>query len=375
MSDPRIANLAKTLVHYSTKVEKGDRVAIAAQPVAAPLIREVYREILRAGGHPYVMMQGSPTYMPGVGDLSELLLREASDEQLEHVDVLNKLIVEQFDARIFIYCEENTRSLTNTDPARMMLRNKAHREVIQTYKDRSSTGDFKWAITLFPTQAFAQDAEMSLSEFEDYVYSTTYSDTPDPVAAWNRIHDEQQRLVDWMVGKKQIHASGPNIDLQLSVEGRRFLNADGTKNMPSGEIYTSPVEDSANGWVNFTYPVVFRGREVNDVRLRFVDGVVVEASAAKNEAFLLSMLDTDEGARRLGEFAIGTNKMINRFIKNILFDEKIGGTLHLAVGFGFPEAGSKNMSVIHWDMICDMRQGGRITVDDELIYENGDFIL
>jgi aminopeptidase len=183
----------------------------------------------------------------------------------------------------------------------------------------------------------------------------------------------QQKLVDWLAGKKQIVVKGPNIDLSLSIEGRRFLNSDGRKNMPSGEVYTSPVEDSANGWARFTYPAVTRGREVDGIELHFEKGKIVKASATKNQDFLLSMLDTDAGSRFLGEFAIGTNKKINRFIKNILFDEKIGGTIHMAVGYGFPEAGSKNESSIHWDMICDMRDGGQIFVDGDLFYESGEF--
>ncbi|HHH83545.1 MAG TPA: aminopeptidase, partial [Chloroflexi bacterium] len=246
-------------------------------------------------------------------------------------------------------------------------------EVTRVYQHRSATGELRWVMTLFPTDAYAQDAEMSLEEFESYVFSTTYSDTEDPIAAWCKIHDEQQRLVDWLDGKKQLSVKGPHVDLELSIEGRKFINSDGTHNMPSGEIYTSPVEDSVNGWIRFSYPAIRQAREVEGIELTFEAGRVVKATAQKNEAFLQSMLDTDEGARYLGEFAIGTNKRIDRFIKNILFDEKIGGTIHMAVGFGFPEAGGKNESAIHWDMICDMREGGQIFADGELFYESGEF--
>jgi aminopeptidase len=214
---------------------------------------------------------------------------------------------------------------------------------------------------------------MSLTEFEDYVYSTTYADVDDPVGEWNKYHDYHARLIDWLAGKKEVIIKGPNVDLKLSIKGRRFLNADGTKNMPSGEIFTSPVEDSASGWIHYTYPAVYRGREAQGVELYFEEGKVVKATADKGEDFLLSMLDTDDGARYLGEFAIGTNNKIQRFIRNILFDEKIGGTIHLAVGNGFSEIGAKNESAVHWDMICDMRQGGQITVDGELFYDSGEF--
>jgi aminopeptidase len=214
---------------------------------------------------------------------------------------------------------------------------------------------------------------MSLSEFEEYVYSTTFADTDDPVAKWQKIHDSQQTIVDWFVGKKHVEVKGPDVDLNLSIEGRTFENCDGESNMPDGEIFTGPVEESANGWVRFNYPAVLSGREVEGIELHFEEGKVVKASAKKNEEFLLKMLDTDPGARYLGEFAIGTNERINRFIKNILFDEKIGGTIHMALGAGYPETGSKNESAIHWDMICDMRDGAQITVDGELIYESGEF--
>jgi aminopeptidase len=282
------------------------------------------------------------------------------------------MVIEEFDALIDIRSLSNTRSLSNIDPARQSLRAKAYSDLMKIFMERGASKELRWSMTMFPTQAYAQDAEMSLTEFEDYVYGTTYADVEDPVAEWHKIHDDQQRYVDWLADKKLVEIKGPNIDLTLSVEGRTFINADGTHNMPSGEIFTGPVEDSVNGWVRFTYPAVLSGREVDGVELHFEKGKVVKASAKKNEDFLITMLDTDEGSRYLGEFAIGTNQRINRFIKNILFDEKIGGTIHMAVGSGYPETGSKNQSAIHWDMICDMREGGQITVDGELFYLSGE---
>jgi aminopeptidase len=282
------------------------------------------------------------------------------------------MVIEEFDALIDIRSLSNTRSLSNIDPARQSLRAKAYSDLMKIFMERGASKELRWSMTMFPTQAYAQDAEMSLTEFEDYVYGTTYADVEDPVAEWHKIHDDQQRYVDWLADKKLVEIKGPNIDLTLSVEGRTFINADGTHNMPSGEIFTGPVEDSVNGWVRFTYPAVLSGREVDGVELHFEKGKVVKASAKKNEDFLITMLDTDEGSRYLGEFAIGTNQRINRFIKNILFDEKIGGTIHMAVGSGYPETGSKNQSAIHWDMICDMREGGQITVDGELFYQSGE---
>jgi aminopeptidase len=227
--------------------------------------------------------------------------------------------------------------------------------------------------TLFPTQALAQDAGMSLSAFQDFVYAATFVDQDDPVAAWQQVHDEQQKLVDWLADKKEVHAVGPNVDLKLSIEGRRFRNSDGDRNMPSGEIFTSPVEDSVEGWYRGSYPAFHRGHEVHGLELRFEGGKVVEAKAEHNESFLQEMLGLDEGARRLGEFAIGTNKGIQRFIRNVLFDEKIAGTMHIALGSSYFETGGQNKSAIHWDIITDMREGGTIYVDGELFYESGDF--
>jgi aminopeptidase len=289
------------------------------------------------------------------------------------VNQFEKQIREEFEVFIGLYSQSNTRGLSNVSPEKQRLRALAYKDVIRTYQQRSATRDLRWVGSLYPTAAYAQDAEMSLDEFADYVFSTTYADTDDPIGAWKRIHDEQQKLVDWFRGKKELQVKGPNVDLKLSIDGRDFINSDGERNMPSGEIFTSPVEDSAEGWVRFSYPAIRNAREVEGIEISFEQGRVVKATAAKNEDFLINMLDTDEGSRYLGEFAIGTNTRINRFIKNILFDEKIGGTIHMAVGFGFPEIGGKNESAIHWDMICDMREGGQIFADDELVYESGEF--
>lgn len=372
MADPRLTNLARILVEHSTKIKKGDRVAILTQPAAMPLVEAIYRQVLRAGGYPYVQLGGLRSRVETEA-LEYLLFTEGTEDQIQHVNQFEKQIREEFEVMLALYSQTNTRGLSNISPELQRLRALAYKDVTKAYQERSATKDLRWAITMFPTEAYAQDAEMSLKEFEDYVFSTTYADTDDPLGAWQRIHDEQQKLVDWFKGKKTLEVKGPNVDLQLSIEGRNFINSDGEHNMPSGEIYTSPIEDSAEGWVRFSYPAIRQAREVEGVELTFEQGRVVKATAQKNEGFLINMLDTDEGARYLGEFAIGTNKRINRFIKNILFDEKIGGTIHMAVGFGFPEIGGKNVSAIHWDLICDMREGGQIFADGELAYESGEF--
>jgi aminopeptidase len=373
MTDPRIVNLARILVDYSMEVQPGDHVAIVGSPLAESLLLEVFRYTLRAGGFPYPFL--GMELLRGMDGFDEILFKEGNDDQLQHVPRTDKMILTEFEAMLSIRSQGNTHSLSNVDPARQALRSKARSEVIETYFNRSAAKEFRWCGTLFPTQAYAQDADMSLSEFEDYVFGATYADTSDPIAKWKEIHDLQQKWVDWLVGKKKVEVKGPNVDLKLSIDGRTFINSDGKNNMPSGEIFTGPVEDSVDGWVHITYPAVYEGREVSDIRLEFEEGRVVKASAGKNEGFLLKMLEVDPGARYLGEWAIGTNKKINRFIKNILFDEKIGGTFHFALGRGYPETGSKNKSAIHWDMICDMRDGGEILVDGELFYKSGDFLV
>ncbi len=365
MTDPRMVNLARILVHYSTKIKPKDRVAIIGETIATPLLREIYREILRAGGYPHLFI-----YFDG---FKHLILTEANDDQLCYVSPIARMVYDEFEGVIELYSQSNTRDLTNVNPERQSLWKRSRADLMKSLVQRGASGELKWTLSMFPTQAYAQDAEMSLTEFEDFVYSTTYADSEDPVGKWQQIHDEQQRLVDWLVGKKRVEVKGPEVDLTLSIEGRTFTNSDGTHNMPSGEIYTGPVEDSANGWVRFTFPAVDAGREIEGIEFHFEQGKVVKATAEKNEEYLLAMLDTDAGSRYLGEFGIGTNKKINRFTKNILFDEKIGGTMHVALGAGYPETGAKNESAIHIDLICDMRNGGQIIINGELFYESGEF--
>jgi aminopeptidase len=216
---------------------------------------------------------------------------------------------------------------------------------------------------------------MSLAEYENFVYQSTFADQVDPVQYWRNIHDEQERLISWLAGKKTISIHGPQADITFSIAGRKFVNSYGDQNMPSGEIFTSPVEDSINGWVSFSYPAVYQGDSVEGVKLEFEGGEIAKATAERNEEFLLKMLDTDEGARFVGEFGIGTNYGIARFTKNILYDEKIGGTFHFALGNGFVEAGGLNASGIHWDMISDAIKETEIHVDGELFYKDGKFVV
>lgn len=367
MKDPRIIKLADLLVNYSVKVQPGDWVLITGHMAAEPLISEVLRAVLQAGGNPQTLM--------GSDDLGEYKLKYASDEQIKWISPTTKMLYEDMDVLISLQAFDNTRHMSGIDPKKQQLLGQATQELMQVYMERSASGDLRWTLTQFPCPAYAQDADMSLSDYEDFVYSATYCDKDDPIAEWTRIHDEQQKVVDWLNGRKQVTVKSPHADLSLSIEGRTFINSDGKKNMPSGEVFTGPVEDSANGWVEYTYPAIRQGKEVDGIRLEFKDGKVVKASAKKNEEYLLAMLDSDEGARYLGEFAIGTNYGIQKFTRSILYDEKIGGSFHMALGAGYPETGSKNVSAIHWDMICDIREDSEIRVDGDLLYKDGKFMI
>jgi len=310
--------------------------------------------------------------VPGV---DEVFFRFANDAQLDYVSPIVKIVTETFDVSYRILSETNTKSMSTVDGARLSRFAFSHRELQETFMRRQATGELRWCITLFPTDAYAQDAEMSLREYEDFVYGACLLDDPDPVAGWRQVAARQQKLVDWLRGKKIVRVTGPHCDLKVGIEGRVFINADGSKNFPDGEIFTGPQEEMTEGYIEFTYPAIFQGREVEGITLTFERGRVKKASAKKGEDFLLKMLETDEGARVLGEFAIGTNNGIKQFTRNILFDEKLGGTIHVAVGASYPDTGGTNKSSIHWDMICDMRDGGEITVDGLPFYRSGEFLV
>ncbi len=365
MADIRQQRLAELLVNYSTEVQKGEWVGILGDVNALPVLRQVYEAVVKAGGYPSLML--SDEYM------TRTFLREANDEQIAWVDPSNKLYLENADVYIRVGAPRNTRAQSNISGSRVQQVRKAQRELLDIRLGRAARGEFKWVGTLFPTEALAQEANMSLEEYEDFVYGACFCDKEDPAAEWRKLSEMQQKKVDWLVGKKEVVCKGSNIDLTLSIEERTFINSDGKRNMPSGEIFTGPVEESVNGWVRFTYPSIVGGRAVSGIELQFKDGKVVEANAEQNEELLFAQLDTDERSRYLGEFAIGTNFGINKFTGSILYDEKIGGTIHMAIGKGYPETGSKNDSAVHWDMICDMRDDSEIHIDGELFYKNGQF--
>jgi aminopeptidase len=367
MSDARVEKLAQVLVQYSVGVRPNDKVYLQGSAVAEPLLKAILAETLKAGGCPYVRAQ-----LPGV---DEIFYRYASDAQLQHVAPPARLIYETYDAIITLWSSSNTKELTSVPPEKLVLSQQSSRDLFQTLTNRTAAGDLRWVGTLFPTPAYAQDAEMGLAEYEDFVYNACLPDLANPVGHWRRLSAWQQQLVEWLRGRETLRVEAPDVDLRMKIAGRTFFNCDGKRNMPDGEIFTGPVEDSVEGHVRFSYPTVYQGRRLDGVRVEFKKGRVVRATAEKGEEFLLRTLDADEGARYVGEFAMGTNKGITRATGNTLFDEKINGSFHMALGAGMPETGSRNESAIHWDLVCDLMNGGRIWVDDSLIYEDGAFLI
>lgn len=358
---------ADILVDYSTGVTASDKVAVMGGVAAEPLLRAIYRAALRKGAEVILI----PSFSESLADLLSI----GSDEQLASISPIELWTQTEATVTISVMASTNTRSLSTIDPSRQSVRSKARAGLRETSMRRAAEGEVRWALTIFPTPAYAQDADMATDDFADFLASACYLDLPDPVAAWKELSARQARMIEWLAQRDEIHLIGPGTDLRMSVRGRTWINSDGKRNFPSGEVFTGPIEDSAEGHVHFSFPVVTDGREVSDIRLRFEAGVVVDATAGKNEAYLIDTLDTDPGARRLGEIAFGTNFGITRFTKNILLDEKIGGTMHMALGAGYPDTGSTNRSAIHWDMICDLRESGQATADGQLVLKDGAYTI
>ena len=367
MRDQRADNLASILVRYSTRVEKGDVCVIQSTTGAEPLVQAVYEEVLRVGGLPIMQLTTEGA--------SAAFYELASPEQLDWVPPTAAWTAENADVRIAILADANTRELSQSDPKKQARTQKARKPLMETSMKRSAEGAYRWALTLFPTHAYASEAGMSLAQYEDFYYRACLATDSEPVTAWQRQSDEVRRLADWMQGKEEVRIEAPGTDIRLGVEGRNWIPCVGDRNMPDGEFFTGPVEDAVDGEVAFSFPATYAGREVSGVRFRFEGGRVVDAAAEQGEEFLIEMLDTDDGARRLGELGVGTNYGIATGTKEILLDEKMGGTVHMAVGMSYPESGGSNDSAIHWDMVCDLRRGGSITADGTEIQRDGRFVV
>jgi aminopeptidase len=367
MTDPRVAKLADLIVNYSLELKPGNLVRIDGGTVAAPFVRELYRAAVNAGANPRTKVEVEGTDV--------IAVNESSDEQLAFVSEIDRFEVENLDAIVTIWADRNTRALSQSDPARLSKRIASRRQLTKRFWERIDEGKAKWVGTRFPTEAHAQDAEMSLAEYEDFVYDACHVRAEeDPVDYWQTMSVDLHERARELNAFTELRIVGPDTDLRVNLNGREWLAADGKLNMPDGEIFTSPVETQTEGDIRFSFPAIFQGRGVEDVRLRFAGGRVVQAEASKDNEFFQSLLDMDEGSRILGEVAFGLNYEIDRFTRDILFDEKIGGTMHFALGSSFKQVGGRNESGLHWDMICDLRADGEVYADGELVWKAGRFL-
>lgn len=366
MADPRLKKLAKLLVNYSAEVKKGDFVLVQCEDVAAPWMKEVVEEAVKAGGHVETLMD--------VQEVGNAKLKNSTDDQLLEENFIQKYALEKADVWLTAWGTKNTKANANVDSKKLQLKSKGAASWRKIYSEKMGDGSLRWCGTQFPTYADAQEASMSIEEYEDFVYGAGLLDKEDPVAEWKKVSAKQEKWVKYLDTKKELHIISEGTDIKVNIDGRKWINCDGKVNFPDGEIFTSPVEDGVNGHITFSFPGIYMGKEIEGIRLEIENGKVVKATAKKGEELLKTLIATDEGASSFGEVAIGTNYGIKKFTKNMLFDEKIGGTIHMALGDSMPEAGGKNKSTIHWDMLCNMRNGGKIYADGELFYENGEFI-
>ncbi|HYN35599.1 MAG TPA: aminopeptidase [Actinomycetota bacterium] len=367
MTDNRVETLADILVDYSTQVKKGDLVSIRGAYVAEPLLLALYKRCLEREAYP-LLRASIPRAEP-------IFYRFAKEHQLEFIWETDRWLIENLTASITVISDTNTRQLSRIPTEKQAIVARSRRPMMERYFERAAAKELRWNVTLYPTEALAMEAEMSLDEYEDLYYEACLIGTDDPVAEWKKVAERHRRMIDWIKGRQEVHLEGEGTDLYLDVTERTFLPADGKENFPDGEIFTGPHEDKTKGHVTFSFPAIYGGQVVEGIRLEFEKGRVVNASAQRNEEFLIKTLDTDPGARVLGELGIGTNFGIKDFTGETLLDEKIGGTVHLAVGASYPESGGVNQSAVHWDMVCDLRKGGRVTVDGDPLMEDGKLLV
>jgi Leucyl aminopeptidase (aminopeptidase T) len=366
MLDERLVKLADLLVNYSTQVKEGDKVSIKAEDVALPFVIEVAKAAVKKGAF--------VDYSITVPEVEEAILKFGNEMQLSKPNNDYGMAVKESDVWITAWGSKNSRARSNISPELLQKRRMANSDERKIYVDRCASGALRWCGTQFPTNAEAQEAQMSLEEYEEFVYKAGMLDKENPIEEWKKVEANQERWIKYLDDKKELRIISKDTDIVIGIGGRKWMNCCGKENFPDGEIFTSPQENNINGIISFSYPAIYSGRMVEGVKLEVKDGKIIKATADSGEDFLKACLETDAGSKYFGEVAIGTNYNIKRFTRNILFDEKIGGTIHMAVGCGFPDAGGKNMSAIHWDMICAMQDGGKIFADGELFYENGKFI-
>lgn len=363
---------AQVLVDYSTEVKKDDLVVIrATSPMAEDLVKAVYKRVIQKGANPILRTS--------ICDMSDIFIKYASNEQLDYVDPISKLEYEKVDKYISIGAPLNVKNMARADKAKLARRSKATRELSELLLSRAAKGEASWVLADVPTNALAQEAKMSIDEYSEFLINACFLDLDNPVEKLQEMDKEQKRWAEYLDKTSKIRIVGEKTDITFSTAGRKWVSCSGLNNYPDGEVFTSPVEDSANGEIYFDFPAIYRGNEAHKIHLKLENGRVIEAHAEKGEEFLNAMLDMDDGSRFVGEIAVGTNDRIKDVTGNILFDEKIGGSIHMAVGSSYPETGGKNVSGLHWDIIKNMKDvngnGGEIYADDVLIYKNGKFII
>lgn len=366
LGDIRLNKLAKLLVNYSAEVKPSDFVLVSCDEVAEPWLQEVVKEAVLAGAHVETILTSHL--------VKDIKLKYSTDKQLTQENYIMKYALEKATVWLSAWGTKNTKSNSSVSEERLKLSAKGAESWRKIYSEKVGNGSLRWCGTQYPTFADAQEASMSLSDYEDFVYGAGLLDAEDPVSEWKKISKDQERWVEYLDNKNELHIISKGTDIKVNVSGRKWINCDGKENFPDGEIFTSPVESGVDGYITFSFPGIYMGREIEEIKLTVKDGKVIESSAKKGEKLLKTLLEFDDGSYRFGEVAIGTNYNIKKFTKNMLFDEKIGGTIHMAIGDSMPEAGGKNRSNIHWDMLCDMREEGKIYADGELFYQNGNFI-
>lgn len=360
--------LAKLVVNYAVHIHKGDLVQIVGAANAQDLIKEIYRETIIAGGH---VIKTNYT-LPG---MSEIFFKYADEEQLTYVDPSEMDFAKRLTKSIFIFSNFNTRALTNIPPEKQTKYQSAKNKPRKIFYERAGKGELNWTICPFPCHALAQEASMGIDEYTEFVYKALALDKENPVAHWKGVEEKQDKIIKILDQGKEFHIVGEDTDLKLGIKGRKWINCCGHENLPDGEVFTAPHEDDVNGTIRFTYPGIYMGQEIENIWLEFKDGQVVDYDASKGKNLLAKVLEL-ENAKILGELAVGTNYGIQKFTKNMLFDEKMGGTIHLALGNGYPESGSKNESPIHWDILKDMKsEDSIIYLDGKEIYKAGKWLI
>jgi aminopeptidase len=357
---------AHLIVNYCLELKKGQSLYITSTTLAEPLVREVYREALKVGANVETKLS--------FHEEGKIFAETADEDQYAYVSPLTQYVLAHFDAYLVIRAPFHLKEGYTENKENAKIRSLAMAPGNKLYFERIANGSMKRALCQYPTEAAAHEANMSLAEYEDFVYNACKLNTINPKAAWIQVREEQQRLVDYLNKVEKITYRNDKSDISFSVKGRTWINSDGRSNMPSGEVFTGPIENSVNGRICFDYPSIFQGEEVNNITLDVKDGRIIHWKADTGQELLNHIMNI-EGARYFGEVAIGTNYDITRSTKNILFDEKIGGTIHMAIGQSYIQTGGKNESTIHWDMIADMSKNGQIFADDVLIYEKGKFLI